>query len=198
MAHLRVYIPKSTIFRLLKPVQKLVKHQGQKSQIQKKMPWNVWRKYPSAYSQPYCHNQVFSPNLATVLDNLRYCRMHKSPRRPKTNFYCYCKPQLTHSVTVVYRCGKNQFIWDGHSKHRNPITHKPYPIPLKYQKFFQWPDTTTRECRLHFEESKSVDNSSDNSSQNPDPSLPNKQQLHLILDYQSLKSPLMLHIMGTS
>ena len=123
-AHSRVYFP-IWIFGVLEPikktVQKLVKHHGQKSQMQKKIPWKTQRKYLNTYSQPYWDNHVFSPKLAIVLNNVWYLRMFKSPRRYGTNLHPYYKPNIwLHSVNIIYRHGNNQLDRDGCSNHRNP------------------------------------------------------------------------------
>ena len=67
-----------------------------------------------------------------------------------------------------------------------PIAHKPYPIPLKYQKFMD------EEIRL-LENAGCISKSLCPwatpviiAPKKPDPLNPQKQQLHLVLDYQSL------------
>ena len=65
---------------------------------------------------------------------------------------------------IIYRCGKNQLIWDGHSNHRTHHCLQTIPDSTEVSKICQWRDTTTRACRLHFQEPRSVGSSHDNSS----------------------------------
>ena len=100
-----------------------------------KIPWKTLRKYIKTYFQLCQHCQVFSVNQVILIDNLWFWRMLKFPRRPEIKFHHCYKPNSILSCQIIYRCGENKLIWDGHSKHRTPIACNPCPIPLKYQKF---------------------------------------------------------------
>ena len=66
-----------------------------------------------------------------------------------------------------------------------PVAWKPYPIPLKYQKFFDEEIKAVRKCRLYIQKFKPVGHSSYYSTKKWDPSNPHKQQLWCVLDYRS-------------
>ena len=87
-------------------------------------------------------------------------------------------------MKIVYKCGENQLIWNGHSNHKTPLLQT-IPIPVKYQKLISekiWL-LESASCIL---ESILCATLVIVVPKKADPLCPNKKQLHVVLDYQLL------------